>query len=68
MNRPNASDYARATAFVDGEYRLTVCPVWFANHRENAIRQAAFAEMQKRQASELRAAVEHSQTVKKEAA
>lgn len=49
MPLPTAADIALATAFVDGPYRLTCCPIWFANHRAESIRHLSVAEMQKRQ-------------------
>ncbi len=50
--RPSPEDIALAPAWIDGEYRLTVCPIWFGHHRDEAIRHAATAEMQKRERAE----------------
>ncbi len=50
---PSPADIAIATAFVDGDYRKTVCPKWFAIHRRDAIRQCAMMEMISRRDREL---------------
>jgi hypothetical protein len=55
LPRPAAADIALATAWIDDEYRLTVCPTYFAKHRSELIRQAAMFEMGKRQDAEFRA-------------
>lgn len=48
------ADLSEATRFIDEVYGPTVCPVYLANHRASLIREAAVAEMQKRQAREYR--------------
>lgn len=46
--QPTAEDIARATAFVDGEYRTGRDPEHHAFHRADNIRRGAMLEMGKR--------------------
>jgi hypothetical protein len=53
--KPSPEDVEEATRFVDQEYRLQVCPTYFANNREENIARVAKAVMQRREHAERKA-------------